>query len=206
MDLVSSLRAFVVSSYQGACPHGVFDAITLCAKTQRFEGEISPADMAVLNAAVEPGLGSSVVLATAYCKTVKHIVWDAGAHEHNRVTAGVYTVEQVLLAMTSHVCDADVQEEGAGALAALAIGNPVNIAGMLALGGIETLITSADTHIAARMVQNYVCDALYFIAKWSADGKTALLASRAAEVATQATATHSGMLYADYLLRKLSAE
>lgn len=91
MDLVTSLCAVFASSYQGASSHLISAATAACTKYGAHKGEISPADMAELNAAVEPGLGSSAALAAAYYKTIKHILWDAGADEQNRITAGVDT-------------------------------------------------------------------------------------------------------------------
>lgn len=90
----------------------------------------------------------------------------------------------------------------------LAWANPVNIVGMLALGGLQTLITSADTHIAAEDVQECVCYALYNIARDSVDGCAALRVSRAAEVATRANAVyrHSYLDFAFVLFRTLSAD
>jgi len=205
MDLVSYVRAVITGTYQGACHHSVAVAMAMCVKLQEHEGEIPAADMAAMNAAVEPVIPVSVETATAFCEVVWHIAWNAGADEQNRITAGVATVERVLLAMTSHVGDADVQKEGACALADLVSCNSVNLAGMLALGGLKVLIAAADIHIASRNVQGGVGCALYCIARDSSDGRMALRASRAAEVATRAKDLYPD-LWSDELLRTLSAE
>ena len=206
MDLVSSVDIVITGTYQGACPHSLAAAMATCSKGKSQSPAVTAADMAELNDAVETGLGSCAVLATAFCGTVYHIVWHAGAFEQNCITAGVATVERVLLAMTSHVENEVLQQDCARALAGLAYENPVNIAGMLALGAPDTLFVSADTHIASGIVQDKVCWALYRILCSSADGKTALRASRAADMATRAKDLYPDLFWPDVLLRTLSAE
>lgn len=203
MNSVSSVDIVNTSSYQGACPHSINAAMIACTKAKEHDGVISHADVTAINDAVEPVLASSAALAVVYCKGVLHIVCWAGADEENRIAAGVATIQRVLLAMTLHVEDADVQEEGACALAYLAYNNSVNLAGMLALGGLQTLITAADAHIASEDVQNYVCMALYCIARDSADERTALRASRAADVATRAQDLYPDLYYHALLLKTL---
>ena len=205
MDSVSFLRAVITPSFQVACPHSVAVAAAMaaCVRVQKRKGEITAEDMAELNDAVVHEIPLSLELATAYCKIVNRIVWGTKAREQNRITAGVATVALVLTAMTSHVEDADVQSKGADALAGLAFQNPVNIAGMLALGAPDSLYTAADTHIASRNVQRSMCWALYRISCSSADGKETLIAGRAAEVATRAKNLYPGS-YTDLLLSLLS--
>lgn len=206
MDSVSLLRAVITDYYQGVTPHSVAAAIGLCARKQEFKGVISPAHMDEINDAVEPGLGTSAALATEFCKAVFHIVWNAARDERNCITAGVSTAERVVLAITSHVEDEHAQMQGAAALGCLISRNPVNVAGILALGGIQVLITAADMHIASAVVQNWVCWALSRIALNSADGRAALCASRAVDVATRANAAHLvlGFSQAQFLLTTLS--
>jgi len=196
-----------------ASPAAVAAAMAACEKAKAHRGEMTPDGMAALNAAVELVLSGSAEVAKAYCEAVWHIVNNAGADEENRITAGVPTVALLLTAMTSHVDCEDVQAKGAWAkgawaLACLAIGNPVNIAGLLSLGGPAVLYTAADTHITSAWVQFRVCEALDWIAAYSADGRAVLRGGRAAEVATRAKASHpdhgSVTYYADRLLRKLS--
>ena len=179
-----------------------------CEEAKAHEGEMTPDGMAALNAAVERVLSGSAEVAKAYGEAVYHIVWNAGADEENRITAGVATVALVLTAMTSHVDCEDVQAKGADALVFLAYNNPVNIAGLLSLGGPAVLYTAADTHTASASVQWGVCWALRFIARYSADGLAVLRGGRAAEVATRAKASHprNGSVTgnADWLLSKLS--
>jgi len=207
MESVSSLCTVITASYQGGTQHAIDVSLTLCASVKKLEGEISAADMEELNDAVGHGILVLPELATAYCQAVQHIVWDAGADEQNRITAGVKTVELVLLAMRSHIKDEHTQYEGAWALGGLVDDNPGNLAGMLALGGLETLITSADIYIASWDVQGSVCWALFIMARDSVDGCAALRRSRAADVATRAKALHPGISYrVDTLLSLLSTE
>lgn len=206
MNLVTSLHAVITASYQVASPHCIAEAQAACAKVSTQKGTISPADMAGLNAAVEQGLGSSAALASTYCKCVGRIASDSKADAQNRITAGVATVERVLLAMTSHVHSEHTQWNGAYALAYLAWENPVNIAGIMTLGGLETLIASADNHIMSRKMQEIVCAALYTTARVSSEARKELCKGRASAVAVRANATHPNLYTPNALLEKLSTE
>lgn len=203
MDSICTVRAVVSSCYQNISPHALAEIRTLCEKAR---AEFSRAEMTVLNAAVEHVLAGSLQVSIFYCSAVYFMVCKSVHFLRNRIIAGVATVELVLFAMMSHAGVVDVQAIGATALAGLGTGNSNNIAGMLALGGIETLIASADNHVSAKNVQENVCAALYSIALYSADGRVALRRSRAADVATRAKVAHNGLMgYADYLLKTLSA-
>lgn len=208
MNSVSSLLAVVTGSYQDACSHGVAAAMDSCMTFKSRGGMIPVADMEELNYAVEQGLSSSAALATVYCETVVHFLWRSRAGRFWRgdtcpmAGVGTATTTLVLAAMRSHVDDEETQRHGASALAYFAWINPASIAGMLALGAPETLYTSADTHIASANVQLSVCEALYRIAKLSADGCEALRAGHAAGVATRAKNLYPGS-YTELLLSLL---
>ena len=165
----------MTGSCQGVCPHSVAAAIATCVKMRETEGVLWSEDIAAVNSAVEHILPVSPVAALAYCEGVVNIVWYSESDEQNRITAGVATVERVLLAMTSHVEDVDVQFKGAYALAGLAIGSPVNAAGMMALGAADVLFVSADTHLESGPVQDMVSEVLLAI---SQEGSASCLSGR----------------------------
>lgn len=193
--------------YQDACPYAVKAALAACKVAKQHEGRICLVDMAAFNATVEPMLEGSVDVARAYCKAVEYLTGFAGANSYNRANSGAAS-DLVLLAMTSHGCDDYVQRRGADALGCLARGNPVNIARILAMDGIDTLFAAADAHVASRHVQESVCWALFYIARYSSHGRAMLRASRVVEVATRAKASHpiphdSDIDWVDRLLRSL---
>lgn len=200
MDCVSCAQAVITGSYQCACPHSIAAAMAMCQEARRYKGQKTAKDMVSFNAGVEHVLGASSELAKVYCESVFNLVWSSRANKHNRIAAGVATAELVLLAMTSHVEHATVQQRGALALSFLAKKNPVNIAGMLALEAPNALYAAADANTASMHVQDEVCAALYYIGLFSDGGRTALCTGRAADVATRAYQTHKGLYFPSALL------
>jgi len=205
MNSISAVRAVITPSYQGASPHTITEAFFLCVTCKKRKGKISVADIEAFNDAVEHVIPVSAETAAEYCATVFYHVWETGYCGQNSIAAGVAIIALALLAMSSHVADETVQIEGAKALAALAYGNPVNLAGMLALGAPNTLYLSADAHIASGEVQDKICGALYWMAVHSTDVREALRNGRAADVATRAKDLYPDIDSADGLLKMLSA-
>lgn len=188
MQYVFHLHAVVTGSYQIATPSEISAALDKCNQLQKFENKISAQELADLNAAVDPVLEVSAETATAYCKTMEHLVYYSHACERNMVVAGMETVERVVLAMSSHVHTQIVQEVGAMVLGCFAWDTPQTIADMLALGCLEVLYAASDAYIASGGVQGNVCYALTHIARCSPIGKAALCCARGTEMALRAKA------------------
>lgn len=206
MHTVSTLGVTVVSTHQVATLHAIQCAQEACEKAKKRAGSLIHADVTGFNAAVEHVLPTSPDVARLYIRTVTYIVSSAGANRANRVITGAVTVGHILLAMTSHTGLADVQSDGAFALAALAYQSSSNIAGMIDMGLLTILCAASDTHIASFSVQYNVCCALSTIVLFSPYGASVLSGSQAEQVAARAKATHQDIWYADCLLKKLCLE
>lgn len=193
MEYVCHLGVTVTGAYQNGSPCIIKDAIAACTAV--------PVEITALNAAVQDTLPVSESLAELYCQAVVNCMQTAGSERKRKNVRNdaVSTIQLLLLAMSYHPTSAAVQENGAHALSSFAYKSPANILDIVSRGGLEILYLAAESQHATWTTHLRVCMTLYYIALYSRTGKSALQASRAADVARHVNAVNKDIPYASFL-------